>query len=168
MLSYCPISLIQSNLTGLYIKFGSIQPSSLLDKLRDCLEEIGARESPTLELDTTHFVCTTPLIGGDETGRGGSIDPDYTEAARMNLPVLGPDWLLAVTRDRKFVKYTRLLVAWEVGSTNAQARAHIQLPSARTSPRCRCFCRSCALQTARTAQARFAAFHILGPVVTHT
>lgn len=88
-------------MTGLYIKFGSIQPPQLLDQLKGCLEEIGARESPTLALDTTQFVCTTPLVGGDDRGRGGNIDPDYAEAVRANLPVVGPDWLLAVARERK-------------------------------------------------------------------
>ena len=95
------VRLTFSNLTGLYIHFGPIQPPSLLQQLRSCLEEIGARESPTLALDTTHLVCTTPIIGGDDMGRGGTIDPAYSEAVRVNLPVVGPDWLLAVTRDRK-------------------------------------------------------------------
>ena len=63
--------------------------------------EIGARESSSLALDTTHFVCTTPLVGGGESGRGGAMDPGYQEAVRANLPIVGPDWLLAVARERK-------------------------------------------------------------------
>ena len=92
-----------SNLTGLLIHFGPIQPATLLQQLRKCLSDIGARESPTVALDTTHFVCTTPVVGGDESGRGGSIDTGYQQAVRANLPVVGPDWLLAVARDRKCV-----------------------------------------------------------------
>lgn len=52
-------------------------------------------------LDTTHFVCTTPIVGGDDQGRGGTVDKAYQEALRTNLPVLGPDWLFAIARDRK-------------------------------------------------------------------
>ena len=91
-----------SNLTGLYIHFSNVHPS-LMDELESCLSEIGARESPTLALDTTHFVTSSPLVGGDESGRGGAIDPAYQEAVRANLPVVSPDWLLAVARERKLV-----------------------------------------------------------------
>lgn len=90
-----------SNLTGLYIHFGPVQPPALLEQLRKCLNDIGARESPSMVLDTTHFVCTTPIVGGDDQGRGGTVDKAYQEALRTNLPVLGPDWLFAIARDRK-------------------------------------------------------------------
>jgi hypothetical protein len=93
--------LILSNLTGLLIHFGPIEPPSLLAQLRSCLIEIGAKESPVLGLGTTHFVCTTPLVGGDEQGRGGSVSRDYGEAVRANLPVVSPGWLLAVAGERK-------------------------------------------------------------------
>ncbi|WRT70145.1 uncharacterized protein IL334_007139 [Kwoniella shivajii] len=98
------------NLTGLLIYFGPIQPPQLLSQLRQCLQQIGARESPTVALDTTHFVCTTPILGGDDSGRGGSIDPEYQEAARMNLPVVGPGWLMAVAGDRKLVPISNHLL----------------------------------------------------------
>ncbi|KAK8853291.1 hypothetical protein IAR55_003995 [Kwoniella newhampshirensis] len=91
------------NLTGLLIHFGPIQPPALLDQLRGCLSQIGARESPTVALDTTHFVCTSPIVGGDESGRGGSVDREYQEAVKSNLPIVGPGWLLAVAGDRKLV-----------------------------------------------------------------
>lgn len=90
-----------SNLTGLLIHFGPLQPHSLLSQLRKCLSDIGARESPTVALDTTHFVCTTPVVGGDESGRGGRIDAGYQDAIKANLPVVGPGWLLTVAGDRK-------------------------------------------------------------------
>ena len=93
--------IVFSNLTGLYIHFGPVQPPQLLGQLRSCLSDIQARESTDLALDTTHFVCTTPIVGGDDMGRGGKIDPGYAEAVRANLPVVGPDWLLAVARERK-------------------------------------------------------------------
>jgi hypothetical protein len=91
------------NLTGLLIHFGPIHPPELLKTLRANLEEIGARESPEVALDTTHFVATTPIVGGDDQGRGGSIDRQYQEAIKMNLPVVGPGWLLAVTGEKKYV-----------------------------------------------------------------
>lgn len=90
-----------SNLTGLYPTFGAIQPPSLLTQLRSCLTEIGAREAPTIQLATTHFVCTSPLVGGDDSGRGGQIDEAYEQALATNLPIVGPGWLLAVAAERR-------------------------------------------------------------------
>lgn len=90
-----------SNLTGLVIHFGPLQPPELLSTLQETLEQIGARESPDVALDTTHFVATTPITGGDDQGRGGSIDRQYQEAIKMNLPVVGPGWLLAVAGEKK-------------------------------------------------------------------
>jgi hypothetical protein len=89
------------NLTGLNIYFGPIQPESLLQQLRSCLSEIGAKESSKLGIDTTHFVCTTPLVGGDDQGRGGAVSREYAEAVQANLPVVGPGWLMAVAGERK-------------------------------------------------------------------
>jgi len=91
------------NLTGLLIHFGPIQPPELLDTLRASLTDIGARESPEVALDTTHFVATTPIVGGDDQGRGGSIDKQYQEAIKANLPVVGPGWLMAVAGEKKYV-----------------------------------------------------------------
>ncbi|WVF72898.1 hypothetical protein IAT40_007716 [Kwoniella sp. CBS 6097] len=98
------------NLTGLLPYFGPIEPPALRRQLRECLDRIGARESPTVALDTTHFVCTSPIVGDDESGRGGTIDPEYQEAARMNLPIVGPGWLLAVAGDRKLVPISQYLL----------------------------------------------------------
>ncbi|WWC64482.1 uncharacterized protein I303_107092 [Kwoniella dejecticola CBS 10117] len=119
------------NLTGLLIHFGPIHPPQLLDQLREGLRQIGARESPTVALDTTHFVCTTPIVGGDDSGRGGQIDPEYQEAARMNLPVVGPGWLLAVAAERKQVPISNYLLP---SLPQAQTTTSDPAPFRRPSP----------------------------------
>lgn len=91
-----------SNLTGLQIYFGPLEPPGLQKQLRTCLSEIGAKESIHMGLDTTHYVCTSPIIGGHEQG-GGAVSRDYAEAIQMNLPIVGPGWLLAVAAERKWV-----------------------------------------------------------------
>ncbi|OCF38029.1 hypothetical protein I316_00253 [Kwoniella heveanensis BCC8398] len=118
------------NLTGLLPHFGPIEPPALRQQLRECLDRIGARESPTVALDTTHFVCTSPIVGGDDHGRGGTIDPEYQEAARMNLPIVGPGWLLAVAGDRKLVPISQyLLPALPQVTSNASDPAPFRRPS---------------------------------------
>ncbi|OCF77396.1 hypothetical protein I204_01384 [Kwoniella mangroviensis CBS 8886] len=118
------------NLTGLLIYFGPIHPPQLLSQLREGLRQIGARESPTVALDTTHFVCTTPIVGGDDSGRGGQIDPEYQEATRMNLPVVGPGWLMAVAAERKLVPISNyLLPSLPQASTNTSDPAPFRRPS---------------------------------------
>lgn len=89
-----------SNLTGLQIHFGPLEPPGLLKQLRTCLSEIGAKETTNVGLDTTHFVCTSPIISGHEQN-GGAVSRDYAEAIQMNLPIVGPGWLLAVATERK-------------------------------------------------------------------
>ncbi|KAL1413279.1 hypothetical protein Q8F55_001034 [Vanrija albida] len=98
------------NLTGLYITFGAVQPPSLLSQLRQCLQEIGAREAPTVQLATTHFVCTSPLVGGDDSGRGGHIDEAYDQAVNANMPVVSPPWLLAVAAEKRLVPIANYLL----------------------------------------------------------
>ncbi|WVW86242.1 hypothetical protein I302_108284 [Kwoniella bestiolae CBS 10118] len=118
------------NLTGLLIHFGPIHPPQLLSQLREGLQQIGARESSTVALDTTHFVCTTPIVGGDDSGRGGQIDPEYQEAARMNLPVVGPGWLMAVAAERKLVPISNyLLPSLPQALTNTSDPAPFRRPS---------------------------------------
>ena len=84
--------LTSSNLTGLLIHFGPIEPPQLRDDLRRALSQIGARESPSVALDTTHYVCT---------GLDDLRNREYQEAVRMNLPIVVPSWLLAVAAERK-------------------------------------------------------------------
>lgn len=85
-------------MTGLLVSFGPIQPPALRSQLQEILQQIGARESPKVALDTTHFVATSPIAGDDPRGK---VDRGYQEAIRANLPVVGPDWLLAIARERK-------------------------------------------------------------------
>ncbi|RXK38058.1 hypothetical protein M231_04617 [Tremella mesenterica] len=96
------------NLTGLLIHFGPIEPPSLLDQLRRCLQQIGARESPTVALDTTHYVCT-----GVEDTR----DRNYQEALRVNLPLVVPGWLLAVAGERRLVPISSYILPTPVASS---------------------------------------------------
>ncbi|WVR00098.1 hypothetical protein IAU59_007240 [Kwoniella sp. CBS 9459] len=118
------------NLTGLLPYFGPLEPPALRNQMRECLDRIGARESQIVALDTTHFVCTSPLLGGDDHGRGGTIDPEYQEAARMNLPIVGPGWLLAVAGERKLVPISQyLLPALPQVTANASDPAPFRRPS---------------------------------------
>lgn len=94
----------------MYVTFGSIQPPTLINQLRGCLEQINAREAPAVQLATTHFVCSSPLTGGDESGRGGHLDDAYTQAMAANLPVVSPAWLLAVAAERRLVPIANYLL----------------------------------------------------------
>ncbi|AFR97052.1 hypothetical protein C343_05185 [Cryptococcus neoformans C23] len=134
------------NLTGLLICFGPMHPPQLVDQLRHCLRQIGARESPQVALDTTHFVCTTPMVGSDEHGRGGGVDPEYQEALRMNLPVVGPGWLFAVADQRKLFPISNYILPSLPSNASLDTapppfrrpsplkRASLPIPSAPQSP----------------------------------
>ncbi|KAL7421155.1 Chitin synthase, class 5 [Cryptotrichosporon argae] len=93
------------NLTGLYIAFGPVTPPSLLDQLRTALSDIGARESRGIFLDTTHYVASSAL--DEETG---TVDGGYADAAKVNLPVVSPGWLMAVATEKKLVPISSFIL----------------------------------------------------------
>lgn len=55
-------------------------------------------------------MCSSPLTGGDESGRGGHLDDAYTQAMAANLPVVSPAWLLAVAAERRLVPIANYLL----------------------------------------------------------
>lgn len=69
------------------------------------LEEMGAKWSEKIQIDTTHFVCTTPAAtpaGAEATGSITSAPGvEYQKALQMSIPVVQPTWVLACHSERK-------------------------------------------------------------------
>ncbi|KAJ7817550.1 hypothetical protein B0H14DRAFT_3741972, partial [Mycena olivaceomarginata] len=49
-----------ANTTSVAMCFGTVQDPLVLKNAKMALREIGARWSKKIQIDTTHFVCTTP------------------------------------------------------------------------------------------------------------
>lgn len=81
--------------SGIRVCFGTMQDEGLLEDAKLALEELGAKWSEKIEIDTTHFICTTPAAI-DATGQGTSAPGVlYQRALQLSIPILQPQWVLS-------------------------------------------------------------------------
>lgn len=94
-----------SDTSGISVCFGNVQDPTLLENSKMALEEMGAKWSEKIQIDTTHFVCTTPAAtpaGAEATGSVTSAPGvEYQKALQMSIPVVQPTWVLACHSERK-------------------------------------------------------------------
>ncbi|EPS96875.1 hypothetical protein FOMPIDRAFT_1043035 [Fomitopsis schrenkii] len=93
--------------SGICVCFGNVQDPVLLENSKMALQEMGAKWSDKIEIDTTHFVCTTPAAtpGGAAASGGLSTAPgvEYQKALQLSIPVVQPHWILACHSGKKMV-----------------------------------------------------------------
>lgn len=73
-----PALLHCSDTSGISVCFGNVQDPKLLHQAQVALDQMGARYSDKIQIDTTHFVCTTPA---GPTGRRVPPPPHPCPAA---------------------------------------------------------------------------------------
>lgn len=110
-----PSNLVQvrthtmTNTSGISVCFGTIQDDLLLENAKMALQEMGAKWSDKIQIDTTHFVCTTPAVtpSGAEASGAVSSAPgvEYQRALQLSIPVVQPQWVLACHSEKKFVTH---------------------------------------------------------------
>lgn len=79
-----------TNLTGICVTPG-VLPPQLRGSLDAAVQRIGAKMTETIQIHTTHFVCTEPR--GDQ----------WQKAVDMNIPVVRPEWIEGCEREGKIV-----------------------------------------------------------------
>ncbi|KAI0337962.1 hypothetical protein BDW22DRAFT_1314374, partial [Trametopsis cervina] len=93
--------------SGICVCFGTIQDPRLLEDAKLALSDMGAKWSEKIQIDTTHFVCTTPAAtpaGADATGSlANAPGVEYQKALQMSIPVVQPTWILACQAERKMM-----------------------------------------------------------------
>lgn len=87
--------------SGISVCFGTIQDPATLEEAKSALREMRAKWSDKIQIDTTHFVCTTPAGPGNSTGPG----VEYQRALQLSIPVVQPQWIMSCHRERKYVFY---------------------------------------------------------------
>ena len=99
--------------SGICVCFGNVQDPVLLENSKLALQEMGAKWSDKIDIDTTHFVCTTPAAtpGGAAVTGGLSTAPgvEYQKALQLSIPVVQPHWILACHSAKKCVPFLPLL-----------------------------------------------------------
>jgi hypothetical protein len=108
-----------TNTTGIAVCFGTVQDPEMLQHAKDTLAAMGARWADKIQIDTTHFVCTTPAAtpsGANATGNVGSAPGvEYQRALQLSIPVVQPAWILACAEQKKMVP----IAGYYLGATPA-------------------------------------------------
>jgi len=98
------------NTSGIRVCFGTIQDLELLKRAEAALEEMGAGWSNKIQIDTTHFVCTTPTATttAGQAGGGGTVGisgpgVEYQRALQLSIPIIQPQWILACLAEKRMV-----------------------------------------------------------------
>ncbi|KAF8165887.1 hypothetical protein B0H34DRAFT_254693 [Crassisporium funariophilum] len=96
-----------SDTSGISVCFGNVQDSVLLENAKLALREMGAKWSDKIQIDTSHFVCTTPAatpsgagVAGNASGAPGVA---YQRALQLSIPVVQPHWILACHSEKRMV-----------------------------------------------------------------
>lgn len=79
-----------TDLSGITVTPG-IMPPELRASLESAIDRIGAKIVDSIQIDTTHFVCTE--------GRGAA----WEKAVEMNIPVVRPEWVDGCEREGTIV-----------------------------------------------------------------
>jgi chitin biosynthesis protein CHS5 len=94
--------------SGISVCFGNVQDSVLLGNAKMALQEMKAKWSEKIQIDTTHFVCTTPApvpSAAEATGNAAtSPGMEYQRALQLSIPVVQPQWILACHSEKRYLK----------------------------------------------------------------
>jgi len=93
--------------SGISVCFGNIQDEVLLENAKLALQEMRAKWSDKIQIDTTHFVCTTPAATTSGAQASGSKveapGVEYQRALQLSIPVVQPHWILACHAEKKMI-----------------------------------------------------------------
>ncbi|KZP19428.1 hypothetical protein FIBSPDRAFT_911438 [Athelia psychrophila] len=125
--------------SGICVCFGNMQEDqdgALLAAAKAALGEMGAKWSDKIQIDTTHFVCTTPAAtpsGAQATGsRVDAPGVEYQRALQLSIPVVQPAWILACNSEKKCVPRSVFAVMMPIAQF--YLGAHSPHPQAYTRP----------------------------------
>lgn len=96
-----------ANTSGIRVCFGTVHDLELTKRAEAALEEMDASWSNKIQIDTTHFVCTTPTTttaaaqaGGGTVGIPGP-GVEYQRALQLSIPIVQPQWILACLTEKR-------------------------------------------------------------------
>ncbi|KAI3598440.1 chitin biosynthesis protein [Moniliophthora roreri] len=122
--------------SGISVCFGNVEDAVMLENAKMALREMGAKWSEKIQIDTTHFVCTTPAAtpsGAQASGIvGGAPGVEYQRALQLSIPVVMPHWILACHSEKKMVAIANYYLGAEP-PTNAST--HFRPQSMSSTPR---------------------------------
>lgn len=81
---------------------GGMQESEIETRAKELLDSMGAKYSDKIQIDTTHFVCTSSRsrMEGNET-TSQMKGATYTKASQLSIPIVMPHWIFACAEQKK-------------------------------------------------------------------
>ncbi|KAF7323678.1 Chitin biosynthesis protein [Mycena kentingensis (nom. inval.)] len=129
-----------SDTSGISVCFGTMQDPVVLENAKMALRDMKAKWSDKIQIDTTHFVCTTPAASPSGTSSTGNspIAPsvEYQRAMQLSIPIVQPHWIFACHTERKLVS----IAQYNLGATPPtpapnRPQSMSQIPRSPTSPK---------------------------------
>ncbi|KAI9513214.1 hypothetical protein F5148DRAFT_1145527 [Russula earlei] len=112
--------------SGISVCFGNVQDSGLLENAKLALQEMHAKWSDKIQIDTTHFVCTSPAATPTGSQTSGSISSapgvEYQRALQLSIPIVQPQWILSCYAEKKMVPIS----AFYLGTTQSTPTSSAQ------------------------------------------
>ncbi|KAI8969756.1 hypothetical protein BD414DRAFT_502553 [Trametes punicea] len=131
-----------SDTSGISVCFGTVEDEVLLENAKMALREMGAKWSDKIQIDTTHFVCTTPAATPTGAQASGSTitgpGVEYQKALQLSIPVVQPQWILACHAEKKMMPIRPFYLGENPASPShyrpqSMSQASIHSPSQRGS-----------------------------------
>ncbi|KAG9317876.1 hypothetical protein JVU11DRAFT_2104 [Chiua virens] len=128
--------------SGISVCFGTVADEALLQDAKAALREMKAKWNDKIQIDTTHFVCTTPAMtptGANASGTNVTGGPgvEYQRALQLSIPVVQPQWILACLMEKKMVPIAGFYLGVATPSVyqaqRPQSMSHASLPSANSA-----------------------------------
>ncbi|KAJ7448224.1 fibronectin type III/BRCA1 domain-containing protein [Mycena galericulata] len=131
-----------SDTSGISVCFGTVQDSVMLENAKMALRDMKAKWSDKIQIDTTHFVCTTPAAtpSGAQASGSSPVAPgvEYQRALQLSIPVVQPHWIFACHTERKLVSIAPFNLGASPPTPTTAARpqsmSQASLPRSPTSP----------------------------------
>ncbi|KAH9846880.1 hypothetical protein C2E23DRAFT_539285 [Lenzites betulinus] len=131
-----------SDTSGISVCFGTVEDEVALENAKLALREMGAKWSDKIQIDTTHFVCTTPAATPSGAQASGAIvtgpGVEYQKALQLSIPVVQPQWVLACLAEKKMMPIRPFYLGESPASPShfrpqSMSQANLQSPSQRSS-----------------------------------
>ncbi|KDQ15484.1 hypothetical protein BOTBODRAFT_108457 [Botryobasidium botryosum FD-172 SS1] len=93
--------------SGISVCFGQIDDPKMLEYAKQALSDMRAKWSDKIQIETTHFVCSSPAVtpgGAQAAGNStGALGVEYQRALQLSIPVVQPHWVIACLTEKKMV-----------------------------------------------------------------
>ncbi|KAI0826838.1 hypothetical protein BC628DRAFT_1319361 [Trametes gibbosa] len=131
-----------SDTSGISVCFGTVEDEVALENAKLALREMGAKWSDKIQIDTTHFVCTTPAATPSGAQASGTVvtgpGVEYQKALQLSIPVVQPQWVLACLAEKKMMPIRPFYLGESPASPShfrpqSMSQANLHSPSQRSS-----------------------------------